>query len=154
YIKNWFKDNKIDIQPFIYNALQIQKQHQELFGEPLKIVDQTISSAQEENPFGLQFACPFLSPENVCQAYSARPLVCRSFGLSTINDLSVQACKYFLTQYQFNSSHRNEREVFDSKTTTKMFGEANELLADKYGFTDMKQPVGTLVAWLSQMSVE
>jgi hypothetical protein len=35
-----------------------------------------------------------------------------------------------------------------------MFGEANELLAKDHGLEGMKQPVGTLVAWLSQMSLE
>jgi len=149
YIKNWFKDNNIDIKPFVDNALKIQKQHQEVFGEPLKIVDQTKSSRQEENPFGLQFRCPFLGEENVCQVHSARPLVCRSFGLSTINNSSVQACKYFLSQYQYNSSHRNERDVFNAVTTTHMFGEANELLAQEHKLSEMNQPVGTLVAWLS-----
>jgi len=154
YIKNWFQANKIDMKPFVDNALKIQKQHQEVFGEPMKIVDQTKSNSQEENPFGLQFRCPFLGAENVCQVYAARPLVCRSFGISTIDGSSVQACKYYLSQYQYNSSPRNERDVFSSMTTTHMFGEANELLAKDHGLEGMKQPVGTLVAWLSQMSLE
>jgi Fe-S-cluster containining protein len=154
YIKNWFQANKIDMKPFVDNALKIQKQHQEVFGEPMKIVDQTKSNSQEENPFGLQFRCPFLGAENVCQVYAARPLVCRSFGISTIDGSSVQACKYYLTQYQYNSSPRNERDVFSSMTTTHMFGEANELLAKDHGLEGIKQPVGTLVAWLSEMSLE
>jgi hypothetical protein len=64
----------------------------------------------------------------------------------------VQACKYFLTQYQFNASHRNERDVFTAVTTTHMFGSANELLAQKYDLNQMKQPVATLVAWLDYFS--
>jgi Fe-S-cluster containining protein len=95
-----------------------------------------------------------LGAENVCQVYAARPLVCRSFGISTIDGSSVQACKYYLTQYQYNSSPRNERDVFSSMTTTHMFGEANELLAKDHGLEGIKQPVGTLVAWLSEMSLE
>jgi Fe-S-cluster containining protein len=152
YIKNWFEENNIDMKPFIDNALKVQKHHQEVFGEPLKIVDQVISKSQEENPFSLQFRCPFLSEDNVCQVHPVRPLVCRSFGLSTINNSSVQACKYFLTQYQYNSSHRNERDVFNAVTTTHMFGEANELLAQEHKFSEMNQPVGTLVAWLCYLS--
>jgi Fe-S-cluster containining protein len=152
YIKQWLSANNIDIKPFVDKALQIQSQHQETFGEPLKIVDQTLSKAQDENPFGFQFSCPFLSSENVCQIHHARPLVCRSFGLSSINHISVQACKYFLTQYQYNASHRNERDVFTAVTTTHMFGSANELLAQKYDLNQMKQPVATLVAWLDYFS--
>lgn|GEM_PF-5763024 len=154
YIKNWFKDHDIDMKPFIDNAMQIQKQHQEVFGEPMKIIDQTKSNFQEENPFGLQFRCPFLGAENICQVYPARPLVCRSFGVATNDGASVQACKYYLTQYQYNSSPRNERDVFNSSTTTHMFGEANEVIAKDHGLGHMKQPVGTLVAWLSQMTLE
>lgn len=154
HIKSWLAKNNIDIKPFVERAQAIQKKHRELFGEPLRVVDQTQSVKQAENPYGLQFTCPFLSDDDICQVHGARPLACRSFGLATIDGASVQACKYYLTQYQYNSSTRNERDVFDSEPATHMLGEANSELAAKHGYKDMQQPVGTLVAWLSSETIK
>jgi Fe-S-cluster containining protein len=148
HIKNWIEKNKIDIKPFIARTQAIQEKHTQLFGEPLKIVDQAKSLAAEENPYALQFVCPFLDDKDRCQVHEARPLACRSFGLATIDGASVQACKYYLTQHQYNSSTHNERDVFDSEPATHMLGEANNYLAGQHGYGDMQQPVGTLVAWL------
>lgn len=150
YIKKWLQENNIDIKIFQDRASQVQTLHKNLFGEDLKIVDQTKSEARDENPFAYQFRCPFLGDDNSCQIHPARPLVCRAFGLATVDGNSVRACKYFKTQYQYNSSLRNEREVFSSMATTHMIGSANELLAGEHGFEGMKQPVATLVAWLTR----
>ncbi|MBT6842668.1 MAG: hypothetical protein HOA17_02585 [Candidatus Melainabacteria bacterium] len=84
-----------------------------------------------------------------CEIHALRPLACRSFGLATINNKDVQACKLYLKQYQANSSHRGERPVYDSRETTAMIGGSNTRLAQEHGFKEMKQPVGTLVAWLT-----
>lgn len=132
---------------FKAKAEQIQQQHIRQFGEPLKIIDQATSD--KENPHRFVFTCPFLGSNDACQIHSLRPLACRSFGLATINNQDVQACKHYLKQYQGNSNHRGQREVYDSRETTAMIGGSNSKLAHQHGFKDMKQPVGSLVAWLT-----
>jgi len=130
-------------------AETIQAAHEKQYRTRLGIVDQALPGKQKENPNNFEAACPFLDTQDMCTIHGERPLACRSFGLSTIDDESVQACKFYLTQYQHNASHHNERDVYDSEPHTKMIGEANELLAKAYGYAEMKQPVGTLVAWLT-----
>lgn len=147
HIKNWLEEKNIDIKKFIANAKKIQSEHQELYESKLEVVDQLASSKQDENIHGHQFACPFLGEDFACSIHEARPLACRSFGLATIDDKSVQACKFYLTQYQYNSSHENEREVYDSRITTALLGGSNNHLAKEHGMRH-KQPVATLVAWL------
>lgn len=146
YIKNNLSEEELD--KFKAKAQTIQEQHIQQFGEPMKIVDQTTSA--KENPNDFKFACPFLDEQDSCQIHGLRPLACRSFGLATINNKDVQACKLYLKQYQANSNHRGERYVYDSRETTAMIGGSNTRLAQEHGFKEMKQPVGTLVAWLSQ----
>ncbi|MDD9897974.1 MAG: YkgJ family cysteine cluster protein [Candidatus Melainabacteria bacterium] len=138
--------SKAELEKFKTRAQAIQDEHIKEFGEPMKIVDQTTSS--KENPHEFKFTCPFLNEADQCEIHSDRPLACRSFGLATINNQDVQACKFYLNQYQANSSHRAERIVYDSRETTAMIGGSNKLLAQEHGFKNMKQPVGTLVAWL------
>lgn len=145
HIKNNLSET--ELAKFKARAQAIQTEHIEKFGEPMKIVDQTTSS--KENPHEFLFTCPFLNEEDQCEIHTDRPLACRSFGLATINNQDVQACKFYLNQYQANSSHRGERIVYDSRETTAMIGGSNKLLAQEHGFKDMKQPVGTLVAWLT-----
>ncbi len=150
HIKNWLSENKIDITRFANKAEEIQNEHENLFGEKLKIVDQ-LRGKKDENLHGYQFTCPFLGDDHCCQIHEARPLACRSFGLATIDNSSVQACQYYLTQYQYNSSHENEREVYDSRITTALVGASNNYLAKKEGL-EPRQPVATLVAWLSEFN--
>lgn len=151
HIKNSL--SKPELEKFTKRAKAIQQKHIELYGEPLKIIDQTIGNSKEKlNPHGMQFTCPFLSESDACEIHSLRPLACRAFGLSTIDDSTVQACKYYLKQYQYNSSQRNERDVYDSRPHTAMIGAANTILAQEHGYKNMKQPVGSLVAWLTAES--
>ncbi len=142
--------NKAELAKFTKRAKAIQDKHIELYGEPLRIIDQTTGNSKEKlNPHSMQFTCPFLSENDACEIHSLRPLACRAFGLSTIDDSSVQACKFYLKQYQYNSSHRSERDVYDSRPHTAMIGAANTQLAQEHGYKEMKQPVGSLVAWLT-----
>lgn len=147
YIKdNLTEEHLIELKA---KAELIQAAHEKQYGTRLVIVDQALPGKQKENPNNFLFVCPSLDNDDKCTIYETRPLACRSFGLSTIDGESVQACKYYLTQYRYNSSHRNEQDVYDSEPHTKMIGEINEKLAETHGFGHMKQPVGTLVAWLS-----
>jgi len=149
YIKNNLSDE--EFKKVKEKAELIQALHGKQYGTRLQVVDQALPGKQKENPNNFQSACPFLDEKDMCSIHTTtRPLACRSFGLSTIDDESVQACKFYLTQYQYNSSHRNERDVYDSDPHTQMIGEANELLAKQHGFGHMKQPVGTLVSWLTE----
>jgi Fe-S-cluster containining protein len=147
YIKNSL--NKSELDKLISKAELIQQAHEKQYGTRLGIVDQTLAGRQKENPNNFQFTCPFLDDKDSCTIHEKRPLACRTFGLSTIDSESVQACKFYLTQYQYNNSHKNERDVYDSDYHTKLIGERNEALAEQHGFVDMKQPVATLVAWLT-----
>ena len=146
HILEWIKAHDVDIKSLVTRAQAIQKQHKDKYGEAMIIVDQVVA---KDNPHAFQFTCPMLGDDDLCTIHEARPLACRSFGLSTINGQDVQACKFYLTQFQYNSSQRNERDVYDSQPHTAMIGSSNELLAKQYGFADYKQPVGTLVAWLT-----
>ncbi|MDA0771976.1 MAG: YkgJ family cysteine cluster protein [Cyanobacteria bacterium] len=145
FIKNSLSDD--ELVRFKTRAAKIQEAHVKEHGEPLKIVDQITSA--KENPHEMKFTCPFLDEHDSCEIHTLRPLACRSFGLATINNKDVQACKLYLKQYQANSSHRGERPVYDSRETTAMIGGSNTRLAQEHGFKEMKQPVGTLVAWLT-----
>ncbi len=150
YIKNNLSEE--ELEKFTKRAKAIQEKHIELYGEPLKVIDQTLGSSKDKlNPHGMQFTCPFLSESDACEIHSLRPLACRAFGLSTIDDATVQACKFYLKQYQYNASNRNERDVYDSRPHTAMIGAANTVLAQEHGYKDMKQPVGSLVAWLTDL---
>ncbi len=149
YIQNSL--SKEELEKFTKRAKAIQEKHVKLYGEPLKILDQTTLDGKSKlNPHDMQFACPFLSEDQVCEIHSLRPLACRAFGLSTIDDETVQACKLYLQQYAANSGNRNERAVYDSRPHTAMLGAANALLAaQNQDYANMKQPVGSLVAWLT-----
>jgi Fe-S-cluster containining protein len=148
YIKNSL--SKAELEDLVLKAEEIQSAHEKQYGTRLKVVDQTLPGKQKDNPNNFLFACPFLDSKDSCTIYENRPLACRTFGLSTIDSQTVQACKFYLAQYQYNSSHKNERDVYDSEPHTKMIGEINEDLAKKYGYAHMKQPVATLVAWLTE----
>lgn len=142
--------SKEEFKKFTKRAKSIQDKHIKLYGEPLKIIDQAKGSSKEKlNPHNMQFNCPFLGDDHACAIHSLRPLACRAFGLSTIDDTSVQACKLYLQQYAANTDHRNQRDVYDSRPHTAMIGAANTKLAQKHGYQNMKQPVGSLVAWLT-----
>lgn len=148
YIKNSLSEEELN--KLKAKAEEIQKAHEKKHGFRLGLVDQTKPGKQKENPSNFQFTCPFLDDKDSCTIHDKRPLACRVFGLSTIDGEAVQACKFYLTQYQYNASHRNERDVYDSDPHTKMLGEINKILAKKHDFKDMEQPVGTLVAWLTE----
>jgi len=153
HILQWIKSENIDIKPLIQRAQAIQETHKKLYGTELELVDQLASSKQDENPNNYSFQCPLLDDNDMCSIHTARPLACRSFGLSTINNQDVQACNYYLTQYRYNSSQRNEREVYDSRLETALLGASNNYLASKYNLNHMRQPVGTLVAWLTKFDL-
>lgn len=152
FIKNHLEKEAPDkLEDAKKRAEAIQATYNALTSKRLSIVDQATTYNQEENPEDFKFACPFLDEKDMCTVHKIRPLACRTFGLSTIDNETVQACRYYLTQFQFNSSHRNDRDVYDSRQHTALIGAANIYMAKKGELKKFKQPVAVLPAWLTEL---
>ena len=131
-----------DLEPFKQKAQENQVKHQMEFGGKLEVVDlNEFKTNQAVNPNTFVHRCPFLKEDNACSIYEHRPFACRFYGLSTLDGLSVQACRYYLEQFD-----DNERTALDSRSATELLGKANKELGDG------KQLAGTLTAWLNEKS--
>lgn len=150
YLENWLKENHYPVEEIYEKSRIIQEQYKALNGEELKIIDKSIPENRIrgiENPTAFRYECPFLK-DNRCSCYEARPLLCRAFGMSTDNDISIKTCKYYLAQYQNASSPRNERFTYDLRPAQSL-----ARISDAYA-TDGKELSGTIVAWFTEKHQE
>lgn len=148
YLKNWMLENKYDIDKIVSASQKIQAEHEELFGTRLKVLDKSLPENQKrgaENPNNFKYQCPFLDERGSCSCYSARPILCRGFGLSSDNGLSIKTCNYYLAQYRGNCSPENERYVFDLRNA-KTLARASDLVLKE---SEHRHLSGTLVAWFT-----
>ncbi len=137
------------LEIFSKRAKMIQEEYKQRYNSSLEIIDQTVHPRGFENPQNFRFRCPFLGDDNLCQVYEWRPLICRAFGLAAHSEESIQSCGYFLTQYHYSSSNRYEMPVLDLAPIVALLGGANKYQAKSSPrYSNMKQPVGTAVAWL------
>ncbi len=147
YLKAWMEKNNYPLEKIQERAELIQEDYQKKFGKRLAVVDKELAEFDfrgSENPHNYKFSCPFLEGGQ-CSIYEARPLICRGFGLSSANEVSIKTCKYYLAQYQNNSSVDNERYVYDLRQA-QMLADAS----DRH-LTEGKHLVGTIVAWFSKL---
>ncbi len=146
FLEQWMKDNNYPLEKIQERSELIQQDYEKKYGKRLTLIDKELAENDfrgSENPYNYKFSCPFLEGGK-CSIYHARPLICRGFGLSTDNNISVKTCKYYLAQYRHNSSLDNERYAYDLR--------AAEMLAassDKY-LTGAEHLKGTIVAWFSK----
>ncbi len=141
YLKNWLITNNYDLASLQAQAEAVQQEHERLYGERLKIIDTSQETfPKAANPWDYKFTCPFLS-DGRCSCYAARPLLCRGFGFSTNNGISIKACNYYRVQYQNNVSPLNERYVYDLEPIQSL-----AVLSDKA----MSKPLkASIVAWFT-----
>ncbi len=148
FLEKWLAENNYPIEKIHQRAELIQQDYEKKYGTRLEVLDKELPENNfrgSENPHDYKFSCPFLEGGK-CSIYQARPLICRGFGLSTDNNISVKTCKYYLAQYRHNSNPDNDRYAYDMRTA--------EMLAtssDKH-LTGGKRLKGTLVAWFSKNS--
>ena len=147
FFKNWLKTHNVDIKPIQKRAEEIQKKHQELHGFRLAVVKKSRPDKKHENPHDFKFDCPLLV-DDACSIHQARPLACRAYGLSTINAVNVQACSYYLKQYQYNASHQSERHVYDVRPLLSLVKASDHAQTEK-DLQDKQYLSGTFVAWLT-----
>lgn len=155
YLSQWLKKNDYPIAKIQERSNTIQAAYQAEFGKRLEIVDKEIRENNfpgSENPHNYKFSCPFLE-DGRCSCYQARPLICRGFGLSSDNKISIKTCKYFLTQYQHNSSPDNERHVYDLGPA-QMLAASSDRHMTKEEQGKSKHLKGTIVAWFSDQYQE
>lgn len=129
---------KVDIREFVEKAQKNQLEHQVQFAEKLNLIDLDKQDKKAMNPNNFAHECPFLSESKSCQIHEHRPFACRFYGLSTLDGLTVQACNFYLEQFD-----KNNRTVLDSRPATRLLAKANRELCQG------KQSAGTLSAWLS-----
>ena len=97
----------------------------------MKIIDKSLEENRvkgKENPHSFKYSCPFLD-EGRCSIYKARPLLCRGFGLSSDDNLSVKTCNFYLGQYTHNCSRDNERYVYDLRPVQLMATDSDRFLS-------------------------
>ena len=146
FLEKWMKENNYPLEKIHERSELIQEDYQKKYGSRLKVLDKELAENNfrgSENPHNYKFSCPFLEDKK-CTIYEARPLICRGFGLSTDNNISVKTCKYYLAQYQHNSSTDNERYAYDMRTA-EMLAESS----DKH-LNEGKHLKGPIVAWFSK----
>ena len=127
----------IDLEKAITNAQKNQLLHKAEFGTELEIINLDHDQKEAMNPNNFAHRCPFLADNNACTIHEHRPFACRFYGLATLDAKTVQACNYYLEQFD-----PDERTVLDSRQATALLGKANKELCDG------KQLAGTLSAWL------
>jgi Fe-S-cluster containining protein len=113
--------------------------HKAEYGSELEIINLDQVEKENMNPNNFAHRCPFLADDNGCSIHEHRPFACRFYGLATLDGKSVQACNYYLEQFD-----PKERTVLDSRQATTILGKANRELCDG------KQLAGTLTAWLTK----
>lgn len=150
YLTKWLDENNYPIAKIQERANAIQEAYQKEYGKKLEIVDKEIPEnnfAGSENPHNYKFSCPFLD-NGRCTCHPARPLICRGFGLATDNKISIKTCKYYLTQYQHNSSPDNERHVYDLAAAQMLAASSDRHLTNKEEGKSQHLK-GTIAAWFS-----
>lgn len=151
HLKKWLKENNYPIENIIEKSNKIQEDYKEKYGEDLPIIDKNLAENNIrgiENPHSYRYTCPFLNEEGKCSCYEARPLLCRGFGLSTDNDISIKTCNYYLKQYQYNSSKDNEREVYDLRQIQSLAKQSDKYITKKENGKEQSFS-GTIAAWFS-----
>ena len=146
FLENWMKENNYPVEKIHQRAELIQEDYQKKYGTRLQVLDKELPENDfrgSENPHNYKFSCPFLE-DSKCSIYEARPLICRGFGLSTDNNISVKTCKYYLAQYRHNASPDNERYVYDLRAAEMLAESSDKQLSSG------KHLKGTLVAWFSK----
>ena len=129
----------VDIEKAKINAQKNQLLHKAEYGSELEIIDLDQVEKENMNPNNFAHRCPFLADDNGCSIHEHRPFACRFYGLATLDGKSVQACNYYLEQFD-----PKERTILDSRQATTILGKANRKLCDG------KQLAGTLTAWLTE----
>lgn len=153
FLLKWAEENNYSLDIVREKARKIQAEHQQLFGEKLKIIDTKAKENQEkgsENPFNFKYSCPFLI-DGRCSIYHARPLLCRGFGLSSDDALAIKTCNFYSNQYIHNCSRDNERYVYDMRPVQAM-AKASDRFITKQESSNEQQLKGTIVAWLSEVT--
>jgi Fe-S-cluster containining protein len=138
YLKNFLESSGYDMQALKSRSEAVQQQHEELYGTRLTL------EKENYNPKDFKFTCPFLV-DNRCSCHEARPLICRGFGLASSNGVSIKSCKYYLGQYQHNSSPFGDREVLDLGQIRSLIDSSDAYLAE-----ENSPKFGTIVAWFSE----
>ncbi len=146
YLSDWLEKNNYDIEKIRQRSEEIQEEHLKLYGSRLEILDKTLPEnliRGVENPHGFKFRCPFLE-EGKCSIHPARPLICRGFGSSTDNEVSIKTCNFYQTQFMHNAGPENKRYAYDLRQAQMLARSSDKTL------TDGKELKGTLVAWFAQ----
>ncbi len=145
FLEKWMKENNYPLEKIQERSELIQKDYEKKYGTRLKVLNKALDENNfrgSENPHNYKFSCPFLEDQK-CTIYEARPLICRGFGLSTDNNISVKTCKYYLAQYRHNSSPDNERYAYDLRTAEMLAASSDRHI------NGGKHLKGTIVAWFS-----
>lgn len=146
YLVKKLQEEGRDIEPYKAKAREIQAKHKELYGYELKLSNKLRPRKEDANPEDFKFECPFLG-EHGCSIHSIRPVVCRTYGLSTSDNKNVQACNYYLKQYQYNSNYENTRYVYDVRPYVALM-EASDKFQTKEDLGNSEKLCGTFIAWL------
>lgn len=143
---------KVSLLEFLYIAknlnLKIYKERAEIIDDDsLQIIDDS-DPYLSTNPKNLEFICPFLS-NGACDIHLYRPLACRAYGLASIDGSNVQACNFYLKEYQSTTDEENSRELVDIRSLVSMLRRANEFISQTYSINNAS---ASLPAWLRKFS--
>lgn len=150
YLRDWLKRNNYPMAELEQRCNEIQADYEAQYGSRLEVLDKNLPENNIrgiENPHNFKYSCPFLE-NGRCSIYAARPLLCRGFGLSSDNGVSVKSCNYFIKQYQHNASSSGERDVYDLRQVQSLARSSDRHLTKQESGTE-KVLSGTIVAWLS-----
>ncbi len=145
YLHSWMQKNNYPIAKIKQKSEEIQAHYESLYSERLPVIIQEAAPDKvnpPENPHNFKFTCPFLDGDK-CSCYEARPLVCRGFGLSSDNAISLKACQYYLVQYQNNEHPEHKRWVYDLRQAQMLAASGDRHI------NEGRVRKGTIVAWFS-----
>lgn len=128
----------VDLTQAKQNAQKNQLLHKAEFGTELSLINLDKENKEAMNPNNFAHRCPLLADDNACTIHEHRPFACRFYGLATLDAQTVQACNYYLEQFD-----PDDRTVLDPRSITQILGKANKELCNG------EQLAGSLTAWIS-----
>jgi len=113
YLKEWLDKQDKEFKDKIKNeSNKIAIRYTEKYKKPPPFIKVENINSDKSYPPDFIFECPFLG-ENKCNAYEARPFMCRAYGSGSIDGRSFKGCNYFFTQLIASSALSNTRKVLN-----------------------------------------
>ena len=118
YMRKWFEKQPEDFKRKIQTrSFEILDKYKKKFNREANFVG-LLGSVQANYPLSFNFDCPFLI-EGQCSAYEVQPFICRAYGYTSNDSVSIISCNYYTKQFEVSSGLDNVRKLIDSNSFSK-----------------------------------